>query len=173
MAKKTPLKFTSNLPVDLIFGDGFQRRGKTHPRIREEYVDAAELFADLLDDAFKRGGLAHVAAQYGNAVPELTCDRLQPVRILPDDYNGRTFFSEQLRSFKSDAGSSAGNEDDFVRQFHDLLLVRKFLVRSRVLKCSCRRPRARSCRAVRARSRRPARPRSPSSGTRRRSCLSS
>src|SRR3989454_588755 len=62
----------------------------------------------------------------GDAVPELTCDRLQPVRILPDDYNGRTFLPEQLRSFKSDAGSSAGNEDDFVRQFHDLLLVRKF-----------------------------------------------
>src|SRR2546426_590517 len=114
-----------------------------------------------------------VAAQHGNAVPELTCDRLQPVRILPDDYNGRTFLPEQLRSFKSDAGSSAGNEDDLVRQFHDLLLVRKFLVRSRVLNCSCRRPRARSCRAARARSRRPARPRSPSSGTRRRSCLSS
>src|SRR5437016_697869 len=100
----------------------------------------AELFTDLLDDAFNRGGLAHVAAQHGNAVPELTCDRLQPVRILPDDYNGRTFLPEQLRSFKSDAGSSAGNEDDFVRQFHDLLLVRKFLVRSRVLRTNKRSP---------------------------------
>src|SRR5437016_7516902 len=100
----------------------------------------AELFTDLLDDAFNRGGLAHVAAQHGNAVPELTCDRLQPVRILPDDYNGRTFLPEQLRSFKSDAGSSASNEDDFVRQFHDLLLVRKFLVRSRVLRTNKRSP---------------------------------
>src|SRR4029078_7139466 len=92
----------------------------------EEYVDTAEPFTDLLDDAFKHGGLAHVAAQHGNFVPELPCDRLQPVRILPDDYDGRTFLPEQLRSFKSDAGSSAGNEDGFVRQFHDrVFLVRK------------------------------------------------
>ena len=45
------------VPVDLIFGDGFQRRGKTHPGIREQYVDTAELFADLLDDALNLGGL--------------------------------------------------------------------------------------------------------------------
>jgi len=62
----------------------------------------------------------------GLPVPELTCGRLQSGRILPDDYDGRTFLPKQLRSFKSHAGSSAGNEDDFVRQFHDLLLVRRF-----------------------------------------------
>jgi hypothetical protein len=42
---------------------------------------------------------------------------LQSGGILPDDYDGRTFLPKQLRSFKSEAGSTAGNEDDFVRQF--------------------------------------------------------
>jgi hypothetical protein len=59
----------------------------------------------------------------------LTCDRLQPLGILPDDYDGRTFLPEQLRSFKSDAGSSTGNEDDFVRQFHDATLSKEATVR--------------------------------------------
>jgi hypothetical protein len=67
----------------------------------------AEFCADLLDDAFNLGGLAHVAAQHGNAVPELTCDGLQSDRILPDDYDGRTFLPEHHCSFKSDARSSA------------------------------------------------------------------
>ena len=40
---------------------------------------------------------------------------------MPDDYDGRTFLPEHHCSFKSDARSSASNEEDFVRQFRDLL----------------------------------------------------
>jgi hypothetical protein len=66
------------------------------------------------------GGLANVTAQHGYVVPELTRGRLQSRRTLPDDYDGPTFLPKQLRSFKSDAGGSARNEDNFVRQSHEL-----------------------------------------------------
>jgi hypothetical protein len=73
-----------------------------------------------LDYAFDVSRLAHIAAQQCNTVPKFTCCRLQPGRTLPDDDDGSAFLPEQLRSFQPDTRSSTGNEDDFVRQFHDL-----------------------------------------------------
>jgi hypothetical protein len=120
MAKKPPLKFTANCLSIWILGDGFQGRGESSPGICEQYVDTAELFGAVPDDAFNLVGLADVTAQHGYVVPELTRRRLQSRRILPDDYDGRTFVPKQLCSFKSDAGSFARNEDNFVRQSHEL-----------------------------------------------------
>jgi len=45
-------------------------------------------------------------------------------RQFPDDRG--TFLPKQLCSFEADTGGSTGDEDDFVRQFHDLLLFQKF-----------------------------------------------
>src|SRR6185312_7268940 len=106
------------LRIDLILGNGFQRRRRARPGIREQYVNAAELLADLTDDIFNLGGLAHVAAQHCNAVPELACGRLQPGWILPDDDDGSALLPKQLRRFESNARGSARDDDDFVRQFH-------------------------------------------------------
>src|SRR5439155_13782745 len=108
---------------DLIFGDSAQRSRQAHTRIREQYIDASKLLADMSDGTLYLQRIAHIGAQRSDAISKFTCGRFQTVGILADDDHRCSFLLEQFCSFESNARRAAGNENDFVREPHDLLLI--------------------------------------------------